>query len=451
MFLAFTLLGCKSKKNLNESEISSKNSPEWVSQRPISSSYYVGIGVASITKNPTDYASIAKNNALNDLASEIEVKINSNSVLYNLEQNSKYREDYLSTTRLKSELQLESFEAVDSWQNKENYYIYYRLLKSDYEAMMARKRAEAANKAASFINNAYSAKANQDYSLALNNFMQALLVVKDFAGDALEVSINDKTDYFSSLLNNEVSTLLSDIEITIAENVLKFEFVNREEPTGFYVTSGLGKMLKGIPLEIKQTNTFSQKVQTQSNNIGFVSISPADLKISKPSGNLELKVLTENMLAENLQKDALVKSYLKNFKSLNQTIGYQVDYPSLFIETSENNYGKLMGTSYFKNALQQSASEMGFPVSSNKNTAQVWVKIDADTQEGSVNFDLFTAFLNGKATFYKANTENILYTYPINKQKGVGLNYQAAGINAYEKGTDKIKLEVLKGFVDSMN
>ena len=97
MFLAISLLGCKSKKNLSESEISSKKSPEWVSQRPISSSYYVGIGVASILKNPTDYASIAKNNALNDLASEIEVKINSNSVLYNLEQNSKYREDYLST------------------------------------------------------------------------------------------------------------------------------------------------------------------------------------------------------------------------------------------------------------------------------------------------------------------------------------------------------------------
>lgn len=451
MFLAISLFGCKSKKNLNESEISSKKSPEWVSRRPISSSYYLGIGVTSILKNPTDYASIAKNNALNDLASEIEVKINSNSVLYNLEQNNKYREDYLSTTRLKSELQLESFEAVDSWQNKENYYIYYRLLKSDYEAMMARKRAEASNKAANFINNAYAAKANQDYSLALNNFMQALLVVKDFAGDALEVSLDDKTDYFSSLLNNEVSTLLADIEITIAEDILKFDFVNKEEPAGFYVTSGLGKMLKGIPLEIKQTNTFSQKLQTQSNNIGFVSLSVADLKISKPTGNLELKVLMEEMLAENLRKDVLVKSYLKNFKSLNQTIGYQVDYPSLFIETSENNYGKLMGTSYFKSALQQSASEMGFPVSSNKNAAEVWVKIDTDTQEGSVNFDLFTAFLNGKATFYKANTENILYTYPINKQKGVGLNYQAAGINAYEKGTEKIKLEVLKGFVDSMN
>jgi len=442
---------CKNKQKLSEKNSAPKSSPEWVQQRPISSAYYVGIGVASKAKSPTDFASIAKNNALNDLASEIEVKINANSVLYNLEQNSKYREDYLATTRLKSELKLENFEAVDSWQNQENYYIYYRLSKADYEATMAKRRTEASNKAVNFITNGDAAQNNQEYSLALNNYIQALLVVKDFAGDAIEIQINDKSDYLSTLLNNRISNILTDIELTIAEDVLKFNFVKREEPAGFYVTSGLGKMLKSIPLEIKQTNTFSQKVQTNSNNIGFVSVSSTDLKISKPTGNLEVKVLVEEMLSENLKKDVLVKSYLKNFKSLSQTIGYQIDYPSLFIESAEGNYGQIMGTNFFKNALSQGATEMGFPVTSNKSAAEVWVKIEADTQEGSVNFDLYTALLNGKASFYKANSESVLYTYPITKQKGVGLNYKAAGINAYEKGADKIKLEALKGFVDGLN
>ena len=47
--------------------------PTWVSARPVTGGYYVGIGLAN--KNRPDAQEAAKKNALNDLASEISVTV----------------------------------------------------------------------------------------------------------------------------------------------------------------------------------------------------------------------------------------------------------------------------------------------------------------------------------------------------------------------------------------
>ena len=74
--------------------------PNWVQQKPIENFYYSGIGMA--VKSGNNYQAIAKNNALNDLASEISVQINSTSVLYQIESNEQFREDFRANTRLSS-------------------------------------------------------------------------------------------------------------------------------------------------------------------------------------------------------------------------------------------------------------------------------------------------------------------------------------------------------------
>ncbi|MGB6035011.1 MAG: LPP20 family lipoprotein, partial [Cryomorphaceae bacterium] len=75
LFLFVALLSsCSSQKSVSTSE-SFPPSPTWVQSRPITNSYYVGIGVAQKTQG-TDFRSAAKENALSDLASEIKVNVN---------------------------------------------------------------------------------------------------------------------------------------------------------------------------------------------------------------------------------------------------------------------------------------------------------------------------------------------------------------------------------------
>ena len=57
--------------------------PKWVKNRPVSSEYYIGVSVVS--KDVENYMQLAKNKALQDLASQISINISSNSVLHQFE------------------------------------------------------------------------------------------------------------------------------------------------------------------------------------------------------------------------------------------------------------------------------------------------------------------------------------------------------------------------------
>jgi hypothetical protein len=79
-------------------------------ERVPSSAYYVGVGLAN--KARPDFQETAKKNALNDLASEISVVVEGNSLLYTLDQRSRFDESFTSTIRTRTSEQLEGFELV---------------------------------------------------------------------------------------------------------------------------------------------------------------------------------------------------------------------------------------------------------------------------------------------------------------------------------------------------
>jgi uncharacterized lipoprotein YajG len=72
------ILGCSStQKSTKQPE----PIPPWTQVRPNDAAYYIGVGKASKSVHPFDYASVAKQSALEELSNEIAVKISANSVL----------------------------------------------------------------------------------------------------------------------------------------------------------------------------------------------------------------------------------------------------------------------------------------------------------------------------------------------------------------------------------
>jgi len=82
--------------------------PDWVSNRPISSTDYIGISSAS--KNTSSYQKIAKRNALDDLLSEIRVTIQSVSILNQIDKNGTFKEEFESTIKSSVADEIENLE-----------------------------------------------------------------------------------------------------------------------------------------------------------------------------------------------------------------------------------------------------------------------------------------------------------------------------------------------------
>src|SRR4051812_32703896 len=124
--------------------------PSWVSSRPNNGFKFIGIGFADKTKGG-NYQLEAKKNALYDLASEIKVDISSNSVLYTVQNNNNFNENFNSLIKLSNSDNLEGYDLVDSYENDKQYWVYYQLDKQEYANRKALKKQQVITKASGLI------------------------------------------------------------------------------------------------------------------------------------------------------------------------------------------------------------------------------------------------------------------------------------------------------------
>ena len=95
--------------------------PDWVLKRPINNSYFIGIGIAN-KSNSREYIQSAKNSALNDLSSEISVRISSELVDIAIEKSGLSEEEVRLEIHSSTKADLEGYVLVDTWENKNEYW-----------------------------------------------------------------------------------------------------------------------------------------------------------------------------------------------------------------------------------------------------------------------------------------------------------------------------------------
>jgi len=158
--------------------------PDWVLKRPIDNSYFIGIGIA-IKSNSREYIQSAKNNALSDLSSEISVNISSEFVDIMIERSGMSEEETRSEIQASTKSDLEGYELVDTWENKKEYWVYYRLSKELYEEQKRLKRENAINLSLDLITNAKEKESNWEaqgvtINAAIEYYIQALKPIQNY-------------------------------------------------------------------------------------------------------------------------------------------------------------------------------------------------------------------------------------------------------------------------------
>ncbi len=136
--IVFLILSCASSPEEKKQE--DKGKPEWITNRPDSTVYYIGIG-GSETGNQADDKEIARSRALAELSSEIFASIES-SLDIQATDSSETGETYLveQNIRQKVEQDLEALETVDTWYSQQDGYWYYmRLSRMEWEAIQERR------------------------------------------------------------------------------------------------------------------------------------------------------------------------------------------------------------------------------------------------------------------------------------------------------------------------
>lgn len=223
--------------------------PEWTRMKPVVTGYYVGIGSESIYAK--DYREKAKEKALADMISDIEIKIAQQSMLNRLEENDSYSEKFINNIRSESQAWLENYELTDSWADNERYYVQYRLNKEEYERLKRERLKKAATLAADYWVKGHNAQLAGRFHDAVEMYVTGIKAIEPFANERLEAIADNHTVNIAAELLNSLSGMFSTLTFHPTPlNVTVTPFNHEVVPLSVRVLSD-GRPVKGVTLSAK--------------------------------------------------------------------------------------------------------------------------------------------------------------------------------------------------------
>ncbi len=226
--------------------------PEWVKMKPAVSGYYVGVGSASVSTK--DYREKAKEKALADMTSDIELKIASQSLFERLDQNGDYSETYRNDIRSESSAWLEGYELADTYSDGKNYYVQYRLSKADFDRIRRERVKKATTIAGDYLHKGRAAHSAGRVLDAVELYVAGIKAIEPYGNERPEATVDGNTVNLASELIYSLTGLFSRLElIPTPEEVTVTPFQREVIPVKILVRSD-GRPATGMKLKARFSN-----------------------------------------------------------------------------------------------------------------------------------------------------------------------------------------------------
>ena len=427
--VALSLFSCKAKKQAAIVP-PPPPPPNWVSERPTSPTYYIGIGIAGKVSAGANYMQIAKENALNDLASEIKVNVSGNSILYSMENETGFKEDFLSTTKLSSSVNLEGFEQSGVYETPDSYYMFYKLSKAKYKALRDAKINTAISLSKQSRAEGKQQASNGNYAQAMQNYYQA------YINEPLKIEIDGQEQFYGNALLKEMQQLANEltIEPVIQEFTITQGNVVPDNKTVFIIKDKRGKVQSGVQVVFSMGEEVLLKEKAISDYTGKVNSSAGKIKSTGRN------ILKAKLIADlDSKKHKVIGRVMENIQWPSSAMIIMVEAPRVFLKVDQMKNAEKVSNVEVIQAFSSAAISNSFMTTVKQNEANLVAKIVLNSKESGVYQDLYSVTFSGYLSFQDAKTNTEVFKESFDGIRGVDLNYD----RAYNKGLEAFKKRLI--------
>lgn len=426
--------------------------PAWVRSRPAADGYYIGIGLCP--KSRPDFQETAKKNALNDLASEISVRVEGNSLLSTLDTRKQFNETFNSTIRTTTSEQLEGYELVDSWENAQEQWIYYRLSKAEHARLKAERKSAAVSSALDLFNRAQESLGGGDLRTAIDQDLRALLAMKAYWGENDKALIGGREVPVVNEVYGHLQRTVSEVRLTALPERIKLD-----QP-GHFRREVLISARRGEGREARDLAQLPLKLSYPGLNglVGESKSTDTEGRLRTTVQRVDLQARVRELLA-TLDMEALVnkelepaftKPLIASLTVPQLHVAIDVDMPRVFIQASETNLGQPVGDAGAAMAIKEELTTKGFRFVENMNEADLLMRVTGSTREGGEASGFYTAYLDLGISFKDRRSGDTVYEGGRQGIKGIQLNYPKAGLEAYKKAAQELRGAIVKAMLEAL-
>ena len=424
--------------------------PAWLKNQPYRDGYYTGIG-HSQKDGSNNYIQAAKKSALDDLVSQIKVNVASTSVLSFFETDKKMQEQYEQIIKTTVADELQEFELVDAWEDAGNYWVYYQLSIARYRQIKEEAKRNATLLAQDYFTKGRESEKTGDRLQAIGFYFQAFRSIEKYLGEAIRVTVDGREVLLVNEIYASIQNLLDKINVRVvpAEILLNRRLAQSEQNVIAKAHFKDNLPVASLPLvaafEKGQGEIFPDY---KTNEAGESKILLSRISSRETDQSVSVKV---NIDAISGTSSSPVYSLIA--KTLNvprAQILLKVQRPVVFLTADEKSLGDIKSNHQIGNKLKNLLVNNGFEFTDNKNVADLWFDIRADSEKGSVSGSIYITYLTGviRVTAVKEGKE--IYAATLDRVKGYGLDYDKSSIDAYNKALESLEKEQMKDLLNTV-
>lgn len=450
--ISLLLFGCSASKNGVNRKDKSKQ-PDWVKQRPTNNNYYIGIGYANKTLNPNDFQEMAKKKALTDMISEIKVTISSNSILSQYQNNTNLSQIFATDIKVNSAAMVEDFDVVDSWENKTDFYIFYKLSKAEYEAAKKRKLNAAIDQSINFLENAEKLSLKDNFMQIVRLRIKALTALQNYLNEDVATIYKGEQVYLVNEIVNQIQNQLYKLQVRTDVVELKGK-IGKPIINPFTASVKLNAenlFVPFVPLTLKANQTkfdYGSSAETDQNGIATFSLN----KILAKDPIQQVKIIVD--IANILKTDSLnnlLKNILTNIDAPSTNFRLVVEPVKIFTNSDEKILNKNIEFNIIEPQLKRKLVESGCNFVTDRKNADYEVKITSNTLDLGVMWGkMLQASINMNISIIDVRTNQEIYKDALKDIKGFQLTPENASKDAYNNLLSKFWEKVYPNFLNEL-
>ncbi|MBP8822527.1 MAG: LPP20 family lipoprotein [Flavobacteriales bacterium] len=424
--------------------------PDWVTARPVSSAAYTGIGLAS--KSRPDYQETAKKNALNDLASEISVRVEGNSLLHTLDRKYKFDEEFTSTIRTSTQERLEGYELVDTYENADEYWTYYRLGKEEHARIKAERKRQAIEQATDLYQRAVSALATGDLRTAFDLDLRALVAMKDYWGENDQVVVAGRTVPLANELFNDLQHMAGGVRLAALPERCALDWSNhfRRELLITATFADGGRSLPQLPITIRFPGAAGRVVESRNTDAeGRARTTIQRVDLQAPALEVVVAVDIEALVSKELDP-AFTAPLLGSLTVPEVHVPIDRIMPKVYFKGTENNLGQAMGGAPLALAMKEELTARGFRTVERAADADLVVDLEADTRTVGESNGFHTVVLHQTLKVTDRRTGETVHEAGKQDVKGIQLDFSKAGLDAYKKAALDVRTQLVPALLNTL-
>lgn len=436
---------------VNALQTDQSEKPDWVSRKPVSSFYYVGIGYSD-KKTSENYVQSSKQKALDDMISEIKVNISSVSVLNQMDTGEDFSEQYESMIKTSASDDIEGYELIDSWEDEERYWVYYKLSKEKYEKRKREKRRNALALAKDNFIKANKQIEDGEITSALTLYISGLYTMAAYLGQSNKMLIDGDSILLGNALYNKIQKTFNQMVITsVEEEYLINRRLDKDELIDVFVSMKGGKgAVRELPLKANfSVGNGSIHPEYITNNKGMATVLLSSIR-SKEAKQVIAIMPDIDRLVTSEEGRAKYGLLLKGLQLPQKELYFQIKKPIVYIESVEKRLGEQTNNVQIIDKVKQILSTEGFVLGRIKEKADLWVEVLADTDRGKASGSIFITYFNLQINVIDMTTGAEIHHAGIDRLKAYSLNYERSSQSGYDKAIEILEKETMPQLIEQI-